>query len=227
MKIASRHLAPVLLALVLPVAFPSAVQAAESGPTGISAEIRRDLDAARSEVGAELAESRRELQTGNLRIDNSLHFESSRSASTREAKRLPRAEITPQGDLLIAGRKQVINAVQRQQLLAYRSQVVEIALTGLDIGQRSAEAALQAVGDTSLAGLMVGAMSGQLERRIERVVSRELEPAVRGICRQLPAVMASQQQLASSLPQFRPYATLAPADIRDCETQIRQDFAAR
>lgn len=214
--------ATLALCLLLPVA----AQAEEQRPTGINAEIRQEMDAARKEVSAELAKAKLELATDNLRIDNSFQFESDDAASNPAASRPSPAEITPQGDLLIDGKEQAINADQREQLLAYRGQVVAIAMTGIDIGQRSAEAALDAVGDSSWVGLLFSAMSGRLEHRIERVVQQQIEPAVRGICLQLPAVMASQQQLASSLPQFRPYATLEPDDVEDCETLIQQEFAS-
>ena len=110
-------------------------------------------------------------------------------------------------------------------MLVYREQIVGIALSGIDIGEKSAEAALEAV-DRSWFGLMFSAMTGSLERRIEHVVRQQVQPAVIAICRQLPAVMASQQRLASSLPQFRPYATLEADDITDCEDEVRQEFAS-
>ena len=40
-----------------------------------------------------------------------------------------------------------------------------------------------------------------------------------------PALHASQQLLAQSLPQFRPYATLEADDVKDCETDVRREFA--
>ena len=70
-------------------------------------------------------------------------------------------------------------------------------------------------------------MTGTLERRVERLVKQEIEPGVRSICRQLPALMDSQQRLASSLVQFRPYATLEADDVNDCEKQVRREFASR
>ena len=204
-----------------------AAQAADK-PTGIGSEIQQELAQARKEVRTDLAKAKRELDSENLRIDNSLQFGSDNS---RMAKRgnatLPQAEITPQGDFLIEGKTQTIDAGQRRQLLAYRGRVIEVAKSGIDIGQRSAEAALDAVGNGSWVGLVFGAMTGSLESRIERVVKREIEPGVRAICRQLPALMASQQQLASSLPQFRPYATLEAVDVADCENDVRREFASR
>lgn len=210
-------------ALALCLLLPMAAQAGESSPADINSEVRKDMSEARKEIHADLAKAKLELATENLRIDNNLQFASDGDATSDE---LPQAEITPQGDFLIEGKAQAIDAEQRRQLLAYRGQVVGIATTGIDIGQRAAEAALDEVGDSSWVGLLFNAMSGRLERRVERVVRQQVEPAVRGICRQLPAVRASQQQLASSLPQFRPYATLEPGDVEDCENLIQQEFAS-
>lgn len=210
------------VALTLCLLSPLAAQAGEPESTGINAEIRQEMRVARKEVRAELAKARREMRTENLRIDNSLRFGDRDDAAPSD---LPRAEITPEGDLLIEGKAQAIDAGQRAQLLAYRRQVLAIALAGMDAGEQTATAALDAVGDSSWIGLMFRAMTGRLERDIERTVQQNLEPAMRDICRQLPTVMASQQQLAYSLPQFQPYANLEPADVEDCENTIRHELA--
>ena len=214
----TRSILPAALCLLLPLA----AQAAETKPAGIAAEIRNELADARKEVRVELAKAKRELETENLRIDNSVQF----GDSKRGHKDLPRAEITPQGDLLIEDKRVAIDVTQRRQLLDYRARVLEVAKYGIEIGQRSADAALDAVGNTSFAGLLFGGMTGSLERRIERTVKLQIEPAVRGLCRQLPALRDSQQRLASNLPQFKPYATLQADDIDDCERDVRQEFAS-
>ena len=212
-----RLLAPVALGLAL--AGPAA---ANDHPAGIRAEIRQDLAEARREVRVDLAKARRELETDNLRLDNSMVFGQRRKADAA----LPGAEITPRGDLLIDGRAQPVDAGQRRELLDYRRQVIELARAGIDIGERSAEVALAAV-DVPVTSLLFGAFTGGLERRIERTIARELEPAVRGLCRQLPALMASQQRLAASVPQFRPYANLRREDLDDCTRLGRDAFANR
>ena len=112
-------------------------------------------------------------------------------------------------------------------MLVYRGQVIDVAKAGFDIGQRSAEAALDAVGNGSWLGLVFGEMTGSLERRVERTVKQQIEPQVRSLCRQIPALRNSQQQLAASLPQFRPYATLEADDVAACENDIRREFASR
>lgn len=191
-------------------------------PSDIGDEIRRDLDEARREVRVEMAKARQELQTENLRLDTNLRFG---DKGDRTRKDLPRAEITPDGDFLIEGEPQLLDGSQRRQVLAYRGRVIGIALAGMEIGERSAEAALDAVQGSWL-GLMFRAMTGTLDSRIERMVQEHVQPAVLAICRQLPEVMAAQQELAASLPAFRPYATLEPRDIEDCEHEVRNEFAA-
>lgn len=217
-----------LLAIALLAAAPLFTAQAAAGNTGISGEIRQELADARKEMRIELTKARHELDTGNLRLDNGFKFGTHDSSTSKRAKAdLARAEITPQGDLLIDGKRQAIDASQRRQLLAYRRQVITVAKAGIDIGQRSADAALEAVGSGSWVGLLVGAMTGSLERRIERVVKQEIEPGVRRICLQLPAMMDSQQRLSATLPQFRPYATLEADDVANCERDIRNEFASR
>ncbi|HSD17176.1 MAG TPA: hypothetical protein VLC71_07975 [Thermomonas sp.] len=213
-----------LLAIALLAGAPSFTAQAADGIAGIGQE----LADARQEVRIELAKARHELDTGNLRLDTGIQVGGSRSNSSKHAKpELARAEITPKGDLLIDGKAQAIDAGQRRQLLAYRGQVIAIAKAGIDMGQRSADAALEMVGNGSWIGLLFGAMTGSLERRVERIVKQEIEPGVRGICRQLPAMMDSQQRLSASVPQFAPYATLEAEDVANCENEIRNEFASR
>ena len=217
-----------LLAIALLAAAPLFTAQAADGNTGIGGEIRQELANARKEVRIELAKAKQELDTGNLRLDNGFQFGAHDTSKSKRAKAdLARAEITPRGDLLIDGKVQAIDAGQRRQLLAYRGQVIVVAKAGIDVGQRSADAALAALGEGSWVGLLVGAVTGSLERRVERVVKQEIEPAVRGICRQLPAMMDSQQRLSASLPQFRPYASLEADDVANCERDLRDEFASR
>ncbi|HET7655482.1 MAG TPA: hypothetical protein VFK18_00625 [Luteimonas sp.] len=204
------------------VALPMAAQARPAN-LGISDEIARELADARKEVRVELAKARQELETGNLQLDHSLRFG---NRAHRDEADLPKGEITPAGDLLIDGEAQPVDAAQRQELLAYRQQVIGIAIAGMEVGQEAADAALDAVGGSWL-GILFNAMTGRLENKVERVVQAKIQPMVLGICHELPALMASQQHLADSVPAFRPYANLQQRDIDDCERDVRQEFASR
>ena len=219
----SKMTTPLLAAaLATCLALPTVAQA-RPDDRGIAEEITQELADARQEVRDELAKARRELETGNLQLDHSLRFG---NRDHRDEADLPKAEITPAGDLLIDGEAQPVDAAQRQELLAYREQVVGIAIAGMEVGQEAADAALDAVGGSWL-GIMFNAMTGRLERKVERVVQAKIQPMVLGICRELPALMASQQRLAEHVPAFRPYANLQQRDIDQCETDVRQEFASR
>ena len=212
--------------LALLLTLPFAAQATPSD-SDIGKEISQELADARIEMRAEMATAREELRTGNLELDHGMRFSGSdRKHQDNDLHHdLPPAEITPQGDLLVDGKAVAIDAGQRKQLLAYRQQVIAIALSGIDVGERSAEAALEMV-DSSWAALLFNAMTGRLERKVERMVMEQVQPAVLAICARLPDVMASQQRLASQLPAFQPYANLEQADIDGCEDEIRSEFAS-
>ena len=212
--------------LALLLTLPFAAQATPSD-SDIGKEISQELADARIEMRAEMATAREELRTGNLELDHGMRFSGSdRKHQDKDLHHdLPPAEITPQGDLLVDGKAVAIDAGQRKQLLASRQQVIAIALSGIDVGERSAEAALEMV-DSSWVALLFNAMTGRLERKVERMVMEQVQPAVLAICARLPDVMASQQRLASQLPAFQPYANLEQADIDGCEDEIRSEFAS-
>ncbi len=213
---AIQSLSAAAIIALLPMATPS-VQAAP-------ASVRSEMNDARREVRTEMAKARAELETGNLSLGDGMHFGKGGKRKGNDAA--AKAEISPKGDFLIDGKAVAIDARQRQQLLDYRGQVIDIARIGIEAGERAAMAALDAT-DVSLFSLIVGGFNGSLERRIERTVKTHIEPMVRQICRRLPDVLASQQQLAASLPQFRPYADLESDDVADCEREMRQELAVR
>ncbi|MGY0632894.1 hypothetical protein [Luteimonas sp. A478] len=205
------------LCLLLPAA-----QAASSEKDSVRGEIRQEMAEALREVRAELAAARVELQTGNLDVDDSLRFGNNDARDDGEPRL--KAEITPHGDLLIDGAAVAIDSQQRKDLLTYRGQVINIALAGMEIGEQAALVAIDSV-DRGLFRLMVSALSGSLERNIKKTVTGLVEPAVLQICDSLPALYGSQQRLAGSVPEFRPYATLDPDEISNCEADVRREFA--
>ena len=217
---------PLLLAGLLPLA----AHAGASSEPGVAAElaearneVRRELAEARKEVRRELAQARTELEQGNLELGNSINF--GKSGKRTRTGALPKAEITPQGDFLIDGKAVAINAAQRSELLAYRGLVIDLAKAGIDLGERGAQIALEAV-DRGLFSLVFAAMTGSLERNIERTVKEAIEPGLVQICSGLPALLASQQRLSASLPQFSPYATLEAEDVANCADDMRREFAS-
>jgi len=209
-----KHAAILLLALS-----PLAAQAS------VHDEVASDLADARQEVRSEMAQERARLDSENLSLDG-LHVGKDDKQEAAKRRSQPKGEITPKGDLLVDGKAVAVDATQRRQLLDYRAQVIELAKAGIDAGEHAALLAIDAT-NVSLFHLIVGGLTGSLERRVEASVKRDIQPAVLRICRQLPQLRDSQQALAASVPEFRPYATLDDDDVEDCENDIRNDLATR
>ena len=132
---------------------------------------------------------------------------------------LPKAEITPQGDLLVEGKAVDVTPVQRQQLLAYRGQIIGIAEAGMAIGAQGANIAGHAL--SGAVGAIFGGKDGEkeFEKKIEAEAAK-IEAEAMKICTRLPGLMAGQQALAASLPEFKPYARMTQEDIDDCGKDV-------
>ncbi|MHB8911575.1 MAG: DUF2884 family protein [Lysobacter sp.] len=160
-----------------------------------------------------LGEARKELHNQNISISDGVHI----NVNGREVKRpdgLPKAEITPQGDLLIQGKPVAANAAQRTMLLEYRSHIIAVAETGMAIGMQGADLAAKAMGEA-----VKGIFSGKSEQKIKQSVetqAADIKASAAKLCGLLPPMLATQERLAAALPAFKPYATMTQDDIDDC-----------
>lgn len=125
----------------------------------------------------------------------------------------PKAEITPQGDLLIQDKTVAITPAQRALLLQYRRHLIGLAEAGMDIGVQGADLGMKAASE-AIRGVF-GGDTTQSEQRVEAEASK-IEAAALRLCQQLPPLLATQQALAASLPAFKPYATMDQSDVDDC-----------
>lgn len=177
--------------------------------------------AAESFIGRQVArgmeEARRKLETRNLPIGHKpgIAINGRSDRSHRGPEGLPRAEITPEGDLVIAGETVPATPEQRELLLDYRRHVVDLAHAGMDVGIRGADIAGTAV--SGIGEVLFGGSDGRkaYEARIE-AEAEKIRQQARGLCALLPAMYRSQEALAASMPAFAPYATLRPEDIDEC-----------
>ena len=155
--------------------------------SGVGQTVKEAMDDARKDIGQ-----------GNIKIS---------------ADKQPRAEITPDGRLLIAGEEVAANDVQRRHLQEYRGHVVAVAMAGMDVGLAGAKLGANAAGE-ALKGIFSGDSEG-VEKRINAEAAK-IEAQAKRICDRLPAMLASQQALARELPAFKPYATMDQSDVDDC-----------
>jgi hypothetical protein len=161
-------------------------------------------------INEAIVEARREIKEGNI------------SVSGKDGDGT-NAEISPQGDFLIDGRKVDITPGQRALLLEHRSHIAAVAEAGMQIGLKAADLATMAMKEA-----VVGALTGNgdaVEARVEAEASK-IKASALELCKHLPAMMASQQKLAAALPEFQPYATMTQDDIDDCIHDVQSEQIA-
>lgn len=176
------------------------------------------------QVEKAINQARKELAEKNISVSDGFNISVNGHQIHNPGSDLPKAEITPQGDLLIEAKAVAVTPAQRQQLLAYRGQIIGVAEAGMAIGVKGADIAGEAL--TGVAGAIFGGKEGEqaFERRME-AQGKQIEAEAMKLCTQLPALLASQQALASSLPEFKPYARMTQDDIDDCGKDDRANVA--
>lgn len=145
------------------------------------------------------AEVRHELASENITVDG--------------VAGLPKAELTPEGDLVIDGNTITLKADQRALAIAYRNALADVAEAGARIGLKGADVAKDAAA-AAIAGVMSGE-TADIEAQIKDSTDRLKAEALQ-LCEALPALMAKEQALAAAVPEFAPYAEMTQDDIDDC-----------
>ena len=135
----------------------------------------------------------------------------------------PNAEITPAGDLLIDGKAVVLNAEQRALMLEYRGHLAKVANAGIGVGIEGADLAGKAMSE-AIKGVFTGE-TDQIDKKIE-AEAEGIKQSAKKLCDLLPAMKVTQDKLAASLPEFRPYATMDDGDIKDCLTDSDSHYDA-
>lgn len=208
------------LALILPLAACGQSTPADSSSSSANhaAQVSGDTDDAAlasglsEEIQKAMQQAKQELASKNIDVNN-LHV----GHGQRDKHSGPSAEITPQGELLIDGKKVAATPAQQILLMDYRKQIVGIAEAGMDIGTQGADLGINAAKQA-----LWGALSGKSDEDIEAAIKPQtdkIEAAALKLCERLPELLSSQQKLASAMPEFQPYATMEQKDIDDCGKQ--------
>ena len=129
---------------------------------------------------------------------------------------LPKAELTPDGVLLIDGVAVAMDPAQRKVALAYREAVIRVAQDGARVGLMGAQVAK----DAAAAGVFSGADEADVEAKI-RASTQGIEAEAKKLCATLPALLAQQQALADAVPAFAPYADMSQDDVDDCMHEVQ------
>lgn len=210
----------VALALLLPLTGCSQSPQANSGNTVQSSKDASDRTSSTflsRKIRQGIEQAKQELATKNIDVNN-LHVVHSGSTRQNNKDSRPNAEITPQGDLLISGKKVAATPAQHTLLMDYRQQLVGIAEAGMDVGAQGAELGINATKQA-----MWGAFSGKSDKDVEAAIkpqTEQIKAAAMILCKRLPNLLASQQRLASAMPEFKPYATMEQKDVDDCGKEM-------
>jgi hypothetical protein len=170
-----------------------------------------------AEIQKGMQQAKQELATKNIEINHvavHVHSDHHHSDDHDNDDTRPKAEITPQGELLIAGKKVAATPAQQALLLDYRQQILGIAEAGMDIGSHGADLGISAAKQA-----VWGALSGKSDKDIDAAIKPQtdkIEAAAAQLCKRLPDLLAAQQKLAAAMPEFQPYATMQQKDVDDC-----------
>jgi len=214
------------LALTLPLAAcgntdqtDSAASSASSGMAEAAKEVQQKTSPSfiAEQVQKGIDQAKRELATKDIDINN-VHVGHDHQDDHSD---LPKAVITPQGDLVIADKTVPATPEQHTLLLDYRQQIVGIAEAGMDIGASGAS-----LGTSAAKQAIWGALTGKSSKDIEAQIkpqAEQIKAAALKLCLRLPDMLASQQKLAAAMPEFRPYATMTQKDVDDCGKDVKDD----
>jgi hypothetical protein len=170
----------------------------QTSPSFLTAEIQKGIEKAKQELAT------KDIDVDSVHIGNGPHQRSTG----------PHAVITPQGELVIAGKPVKATPEQHAMLLDYRQQIVGMAEAGMDIGASGAS-----LGTHAAKQAIWGALSGKSDQEIEAAIkpqTDQIQAAAARLCQRMPGLLASQQKLAAAMPEFRPYATMTQEDVDDC-----------
>lgn len=187
--------------LFLALAATLALSACQANPQdSVAEEVRRvtsDVAEQIASSGGKVGEDlRRELSSGNLQLGG-------------DHRGQPKAEITPDGELLIDGKALGLDEAGRALARDYREQVIEVAASGAEIGMQAAALASDAVG-VSIAAIFEG--KGKDLEKAMQARTGDIELAARALCDRLPRLIETQQALVAAVPEFEPYARVHIAD---------------
>ncbi|MFC4761578.1 YggN family protein [Dyella koreensis] len=197
--------------------------AADTGATSGAADAMKEVQqqTSPSVIGAEvqkgIAQAKRELVTKDIDV-NSVHIDNDHH---RDTSHLPKAVITPQNDLVIAGKTVPATPEQHTLLADYRQHIISIAEAGMDIGASGAN-----LGMTAAKEAIWGALSGQSDKEVEARIkpqTAQIKAAALKLCKRMPDLLTSQQKLAAAMPEFHPYATMTQQDVDDCGKDVDKD----
>lgn len=207
-----------LLGALLLVACQPAQDKGTSAPTGIAAKAMDEAQKGLGQASKELQQARTEIDAARAKLATE-----NISLNRNDKQNLPKAEITPSGELLIEGKAVATTPEQKTLVLAYRAQLLEVVGDGMAIGMEGASIGIDAAA-MALKGVLAGQSGDEIGKQVGSEAKAKLKPKVEQLCARMPGLFAAQQALSAKLPAFTPYATMDQADVDDCMNNTDWNF---
>lgn len=179
-------------------------------PTGVAAKAMDEAAKGLGQASQEMDKAREEIATARDRLARE-----NISLNRNEKQHLPKAEITPAGDLLIEGKAVATTPEQKALVLAYRGELLGVVGDGMAIGMEGARVGIDAAA-SALKGVLAGQDGDEIGKQVGEQAKAKIQPMVAQLCTRLPGLLSAQQALSAALPEFAPYATMDQADVDDC-----------
>jgi hypothetical protein len=179
-------------------------------PTGVVAKAMDEAAKGLGQASQEMDKAREEIATARDRLARE-----NISLNRNEKQHLPKAEITPAGDLLIEGKAVATTPDQKARVLAYRGDLLGVVGDGMAIGMEGARVGIDAAA-SALKGVLAGQDGDEIGKQVGEQAKAKIQPMVAQLCTRLPGLLSAQQALSAALPEFAPYATMDQADVDDC-----------
>lgn len=209
MHISLSRMRPLLVVGVLALA---ACQPADKDntPTGVAAKAMDEVANGLGEASQEMEKAREEISTAREKLALA-----NLSLNRDTTQHLPKAEITPAGELLIEGKPVVTTPEQKALVLAYRGKLLDVVGDGMAIGMEGARVGIDAAA-SALKGMLSGQSGDDIGQQVGEQAKAKIKPMVAQLCTRLPGLLSAQQALSAALPEFAPYATMDQSDVDDC-----------
>lgn len=197
--------AALLLAACQPAQDPQ-----DKAPSGIAAKALDEVANGLGDASQEMEKARQEIAAARDRLARE-----NISLNRNKSESLPKAEITPAGELLIEGKSIATTPEQKALVLAYRGELLNVVGDGMAIGMEGARVGIDAAA-SALKGMLSGQSGDEIGKQVGEQAKAKIKPMVAQLCTRLPGLLSAQQALATALPEFTPYATMDQSVVDDC-----------
>lgn len=125
------------------------------------------------------------------------------------------ARISALGDLDLGGKRITVTSTQRRLLESYHSEVLTLRKDAVATGKAGMQTGLHALSAVAKDLASGSTSSSSIDSEVNGRASK-VNVLADAVCQDLARLYADQEQVASAIPAFGPYATIEPHEVSNC-----------